>query len=70
MACKTVLKRTAKRAPISSEMLAAIAADDVREAGLIDVEIEQTRQQSPAEAVKVAVAAKAAEARASEEKTK
>lgn len=35
MACKTVIKRAAKRAPISLEMSSAIAMDDIAETGKI-----------------------------------
>jgi len=46
MACKTVMKRTCKRAPVSSEVLAAIALDDMSEIGMAqnlgaDITIDQ-----------------------------
>jgi recombination protein RecT len=74
MACKTLLKRVAKRAPVSAEVQQAIALDDQIDFGApatIDVTPPTDEKPSRAASVKDAVKAKAAAAaaaKASEEK--
>ena len=48
MACKTVMKRTAKRAPVSSEVQTAVALDDLADVGVAQQLGEATlRSQKP-----------------------
>ncbi len=52
MACKTLIKRTAKRAPISTEAQRAIALDDLRDIGLAQhlgttIEVEKVEAEEP-----------------------